>query len=124
MIENDNQYVVTRRKRDAFRLALDGFAPQAGVHPLIAEKQKESLEGMIQELDDQMKAYESQLRPGDMLLTQGKPFVIDTVVGGRVVAHEEGVLGHFQAIATSDASAVAMRQRYLHGLPDRELTNN
>ena len=71
MIKNERQYRITRAQADGLSRTLDGLRQGAeGVHPLIAKAQEDALRSQSEDLESELRDYESLLsggfRPGDL----------------------------------------------------------
>ena len=63
MIKNERQYRITRAQADRFSQTLDSIRERAsdteGVHPLIAKAQEEALRSQLEDLEGELREYES-----------------------------------------------------------------
>ncbi|MCY4449774.1 MAG: helix-turn-helix transcriptional regulator [Chloroflexi bacterium] len=71
MIKNERQYRITRAQADGLSRTLESLSRRAGVaHPLIAKAQEDALKSQIEDLQSELRDYESLLsggfRPGDL----------------------------------------------------------
>lgn len=62
MIKNERQYRITKAQADGLSRTLEGLSQRAeGVHPLIAKAQEDALKSQIEELQGELRDYESLL---------------------------------------------------------------
>jgi len=63
MITNERQYKITRTQADKFRRALDELSKthelKADLHPRLARAEREALESQLQDLTDELEAYDA-----------------------------------------------------------------
>ena len=65
MIKNERQYRITKAQADGLSRTLEGLSQRAeGVHPLIAKAQEDALRSQIEELQGELRDYESLLSGG------------------------------------------------------------
>ena len=72
MIKNERQYRITRNQADRFSQTLDslrGHSGEAkeGTHPLIAKAQEDAIRSQLEDLEEQLREYES-LKAGNFEL--------------------------------------------------------
>ena len=63
MIKNERQYRITKAQAERFLQALDSFRQRSdeskGVHPLIAKAQEDALRSQLEDLEGELREYES-----------------------------------------------------------------
>ena len=65
MIKNERQYRITRAQADGLSRTLQSLSRSAGeTHPLIAKAQKDALRSQIEDLQGELRDYESLLSGG------------------------------------------------------------
>ena len=65
MIKNERQYRITRAQADGLSRTLENLGQRAeGVHPLIAKAREDALRSQIEELQAELRDYESLLSGG------------------------------------------------------------
>ena len=72
MIKNERQYRITRNQADRFSQTLDHLRGRSGVsteeaHPLIAKAQEDAVRNQLEDLEEQLREYES-LKAGNFEL--------------------------------------------------------
>ena len=62
MIQNERQYRITKNQAEGFDRKLHALAQgaPAGVHPRIVQAQREALQSQLDELREELAAYESR----------------------------------------------------------------
>ena len=71
MIKNEGQYRITKAQADGLSRTLDSLSRSAGeAHPLIAKAQEDALRSQVEDLQGELRDYESLLsggfRPDDL----------------------------------------------------------
>ena len=73
MIKNERQYRITKAQADRFSATLRGLEQRPsmveGVHPLIAKSQQEAVRSQLEDLESELREYES-LKAGEFQLDQ------------------------------------------------------
>ena len=65
MIKNERQYRITRAQADGLSRTLDSLSRSAGeAHPLIAKAQEDALRSQVEDLQGELRDYESLLSGG------------------------------------------------------------
>ncbi len=65
MIKNERQYRITKAQADGLSRTLESLGQRAeGVHPLIAKAQEDALRSQIEDLQGELRDYESLLSGG------------------------------------------------------------
>ena len=94
MIKNERQYRITRAQADGLSRTLESLNQRAdNVHPLIAKAQEDALRSQIEELQGELREYESLLsggfEPGDLQAIAHLPTMLIQARIARGLSHKD-----------------------------------
>lgn len=111
MITNERQYKITRSEADRFRKAINDLAEaplRDGVHPRLAEAEREGMESQLADLQADLAEYD-RLKSADLSVISGSSF--DDIADGLIKARIAGNLSQ-KALAERLGLKEQQIQRY------------